>query len=87
MVQAFDRKFPISHEVTLSHGAKPVSTTKGLTSHPCLHAVCISFKVSALGLDPSGARLITGGYDYEVRQIRLFCCCHDSGNRAAATFK
>ncbi|MED6255055.1 WD repeat-containing protein 70, partial [Ataeniobius toweri] len=23
--------------------------------------------VSALGLDPSGARLVTGGYDYDVR--------------------
>lgn len=43
---AFDNKFPISHEVTLNHGTKPVS---------------------ALGLDPSGARLITGGYDYEVQ--------------------
>lgn len=42
----FDSKFPISHEVTLNHGSKPVS---------------------ALGLDPSGARLITGGYDYEVQ--------------------
>lgn len=26
-----------------------------------------SLQVSALGLDPSGARLITGGYDYDVR--------------------
>jgi WD40 repeat protein len=40
------RSFPISHEVTLEHGSKPVS---------------------ALGMDPSGARVITGGYDYTVR--------------------
>lgn len=26
-----------------------------------------SEQVSALGLDPSGARLITGGYDYDVK--------------------
>lgn len=24
-------------------------------------------QVSALGLDPSGARLVTGGYDYDVK--------------------
>ena len=27
----------------------------------------LSLQVSALGLDPSGARLVTGGYDYDVR--------------------
>ena len=25
------------------------------------------FQVSALALDPSGARLVTGGYDYDVK--------------------
>ena len=29
------------------------------------HAICT--QVSALAMDPSGARVITGGYDYEVR--------------------
>eukprot|EP00042_Codosiga_hollandica_P054165 m.726596 g.726596 ORF g.726596 m.726596 type:complete len:709 (-) comp58859_c0_seq3:1749-3875(-) len=37
---------PISNEVTLSHGAKPVS---------------------AMSLDPSGARLVTGSYDAQVQ--------------------
>lgn len=45
-LQEFDKKFPISHEISLDHGVKPVS---------------------ALGLDPSGARVVTGGYDYEVK--------------------
>ena len=27
----------------------------------------LSLKVSALGMDPSGARVISGGYDYTVR--------------------
>lgn len=42
----FDRRFPLSHEITLSHGSKPIS---------------------ALTLDPSGARVVTGSYDYNVR--------------------
>lgn len=29
--------------------------------------IFFSVQVSALGLDPSGARLITGGYDYDVK--------------------
>ena len=29
------------------------------------YAICT--QVSALAMDPSGARVITGGYDYEVR--------------------
>lgn len=29
------------------------------------YAICM--QVSALAMDPSGARVITGGYDYEVR--------------------
>lgn len=29
--------------------------------------IFFSLQVSALGLDPSGARLITGGYDYDVK--------------------
>eukprot|EP00730_Choanoeca_flexa_P018636 TRINITY_DN9073_c0_g1_i1.p1 TRINITY_DN9073_c0_g1~~TRINITY_DN9073_c0_g1_i1.p1 ORF type:complete len:636 (+),score=134.05 TRINITY_DN9073_c0_g1_i1:136-1908(+) len=37
---------PISHEVTLQHGTKPVS---------------------ALTLDPNGSRLVTGGYDYQLK--------------------
>ena len=45
-LQEFEKKFPISHEISLDHGVKPVS---------------------ALGLDPSGARVVTGGYDYEVK--------------------
>ncbi len=45
-VEDFDRRFPLSHEITLSHGSKPIS---------------------ALTLDPSGARVVTGGYDYNVR--------------------
>ena len=45
-LQEFDKKFPISHEISLDHGMKPVL---------------------ALGLDPSGARVVTGGYDYEVK--------------------
>ncbi|CAI8014425.1 WD repeat-containing protein 70 [Geodia barretti] len=42
----FLHSFPLSHEVKLEHGDKPVS---------------------ALGMDPSGARVISGGYDYTVR--------------------
>ncbi len=42
----FDRRFPLSHEITLSHGSKPIS---------------------ALTLDPSGARVVTGSYDYSVK--------------------
>ena len=42
----FDKRFPLSHEITLSHGSKPIS---------------------ALTLDPSGARLVTGSYDYSVK--------------------
>ena len=37
---------PISNEVVLEHGVKPVS---------------------AIGLDPAGARLVTGGYDALVK--------------------
>ena len=37
---------PISNEVILEHGVKPVS---------------------AIGLDPAGARLVTGGYDALVK--------------------
>jgi WD40 repeat protein len=44
--EPFDKKFPLSRQVSLDHGSKPVS---------------------ALGLDPAGARLITGCYGYEVR--------------------
>ena len=44
--QEFERQFPVSHEVVLEHGNKPVS---------------------ALCMDPSGARVVTGGYDYEVQ--------------------
>lgn len=45
-MQEFDKRFPMSHEVVLEHGSKPIS---------------------ALCLDPSGARVVTGGYDYEVQ--------------------
>ena len=44
--QEFDKRFPLSHEVCLEHGTKPVS---------------------ALGMDPAGARVVTGGYDFDVR--------------------
>ncbi|CAK8681377.1 WD repeat-containing protein 70-like [Clavelina lepadiformis] len=37
---------PATHEITLNHGIKPVSS---------------------LALDPSGARLVTGSYDFEMR--------------------
>ncbi|CDW56125.1 WD repeat containing protein 70 [Trichuris trichiura] len=40
------KTIPISHEVSLSHGEKPVS---------------------ALGLDPSGARWASGGFDYALK--------------------
>lgn len=39
-------------------------TTTGLVS---FKRRPLSPQVSALGLDPSGARLVTGGYDYDVR--------------------
>ena len=32
-----------------------------------LNVSILSPQVSALALDPSGARLVTGGYDYDVR--------------------
>lgn len=34
-----------------------------------MYTLCVRTlpKVSALGMDPSGARVITGGYDYTVR--------------------
>lgn len=37
---------PVSHEVEVRHGAKPIS---------------------AMDLDPAGARLVTGSYDYKVK--------------------
>ncbi|XP_019859155.1 PREDICTED: WD repeat-containing protein 70-like [Amphimedon queenslandica] len=42
----FEKRFPLTNEVVMDHGAKPVS---------------------ALGLDPAGARLITGCYGYDVK--------------------
>lgn len=33
----------------------------------CLLVFKLLPQVSALGLDPSGARLVSGGYDYDVR--------------------
>ena len=41
-----EKKIPHSHEITLNHGSKVIST---------------------LALDPAGARLISGSFDYEVK--------------------
>ena len=42
-----------------------------ILSHTTYYILCLSLpppsQISALGMDPSGARVITGGYDYTVR--------------------
>ena len=98
-LQEFDKRFPVSHEVILKHGSKPVSVGTPTPfshfifslsscvqppppSHLCVYIappfssslsvllppfLPLCPKVSALTQDPSGARVATGGYDYDVR--------------------
>ena len=50
----------------LEHGSKPVSFVHQLsTGKLCVEEYLL--QVSAVAMDPSGTRVVTGGYDYDVR--------------------
>ncbi len=76
------KKIPATHEITLHHGSKTVSVQNipnevhSFESSSCscfsrlgktLQEGSFFLQVSAMGLDPAGARLVTGGYDYDVK--------------------
>lgn len=60
----------LSSNATDSDEEDGVSITERYKTIPASHEVSLEHSnktVSAISLDPSGARLITGGYDYEVK--------------------
>ena len=64
-----DQQFPITHEVTLEHGSRVVSCLHSRLLHVTVASSLFSlYQVSALALDPAGARLVTGSYDFEVSE-------------------
>ena len=60
--------FPVSHEVIMKDHTK-------VSAHflPCLQSANLSFDaaiqqaVTAISIDPPGARIVTGAYDYDVK--------------------
>lgn len=57
---------PITHELILSCHTKVVRPLPSIFSSSVFHLSTLIQPVTALSLDPAGARLISGGYDYQV---------------------